>query len=157
MRVLGNDPGLTGALAVIEIVNGMPVLVDITDMPVIGTGAKTRLDVIATADWIAKHAPSMAYVERAQAFPGQGRSSAFVYGRVAGAVEAAVSLCRVPMTLVEAAGWKRKLQLPGKDKEASRARALQLFPQQHALFALKRQHNRAEAALIALANSGSAA
>jgi crossover junction endodeoxyribonuclease RuvC len=156
MKTLGIDPGLTGALAVVETINGVPTLIDATDMPVMGTGAKARLDVIATAAWIVKHAPSMAYIERAQAFPGQGRSSAFTYGRVAGAVEAAVSLCQVPITLVEAAGWKRKLQLPGKDKEAARARALQLFPQQHALLARKRDHNRAEAALIALANSGRA-
>jgi crossover junction endodeoxyribonuclease RuvC len=151
VKILGIDPGLTGALAVVETINGVPTLVDATDMPITGTGAKARLDVIATAAWIANHAPSMAYIERAQAFPGQGRSSTFVYGRVAGAVEAAVSLCRIPMTLVEAAGWKRELRLPGKNKEAARQRALQLFPQQHALFARKRDHNRAEAALIAVA------
>jgi hypothetical protein len=56
------------------------------------------------------------------------------------------------MILVEASGWKRQLHLPGKDKETVRQRALQLFPSQHALLALKRQHGRAEAALIVVAN-----
>src|SRR5262249_32771673 len=102
MKVLGIDPGLTGALAVVETINGVSMLVDIADVPVTGTAAKARVNVIATAAWTTKHAPSLAFVERAQAFPGQGRPSAFVYGRVGGAIEAAVTLCRVPMTLAEA-------------------------------------------------------
>ena len=81
MKVLGIDPGLSGALAIVETVNGVPALVDAIDMPSTGTGAKARVDIIAAAQWIAKHAPSTAYVERAQAFPGQGASSGFSYGR----------------------------------------------------------------------------
>jgi crossover junction endodeoxyribonuclease RuvC len=148
-RILGVDPGLSGALAIVETINGLPVLVDAIDMPSAGSGAKARVDIIAAAEWIAKHAPSMAFVERAQAFPGQGRSSAFSYGRSVGAVETVVAMCSIPMTLVEASGWKHQLHLPGKDKEAARQRALQLFPSQHALLARKR---RAEAALIVVAS-----
>jgi hypothetical protein len=147
-RYLGIDPGLSGALAIVETINGVPMLVDVTDMPATGTGAKARVDVIAAATWISQHAPSTAYIERAQAYPGQGASSGFSYGRAAGAIETVVALCRVPLILVEASGWKRRLHLPGKDKEASRQRALQLFPSQHALLARKRDHGRAEAALI---------
>jgi hypothetical protein len=76
-RYLGIDPGLSGALAVVETINGLPVLVDAIDMPATGSGAKARVDVLAAAEWIAKHAPSMAFVERAQAYPGQGASSGF--------------------------------------------------------------------------------
>ena len=109
-------------------INGLPTLIDAIDMPAAGTGAKARVDIIAAAEWIAKHAPSMAYVERAQAFPGQGASSGFSYGRAAGAIEAAVALCQIPMTLVEASGWKRKLHLPGKDKEAPDSGRCKSFP-----------------------------
>jgi crossover junction endodeoxyribonuclease RuvC len=130
-RYLGIDPGLSGALAIVATVNGLPLLVDAIDMPSTGTGAKARVDVIAAAKWIGKHAPSAAYVERAQAFPGQGASSGFSYGRAVGALEAVVALCAIPMILVEASVWKRQLRLPGKDKEAARQRALQLFPSQH--------------------------
>jgi crossover junction endodeoxyribonuclease RuvC len=151
-RYLGIDPGLSGALAVVETTNGVPVLLDAIDMPTAGTGAKARVDIIAAAGWIVKHAPSMAYVERAQAFPGQGASSGFSYGRAVGAIEAVVALCQIPMTLVEASTWKRRLHLPGKDKKAARQRALQLWPSRHALLALKKWHGRAEAALIAVAN-----
>ena len=151
-RYLGVDPGLSGALAIVETINDVPVLVDAIDTPSTGTGAKARVDIIAAAEWIAKHAPSMAFVERGQAYPGQGASSGFSYGRAVGAIEAVVALCQIPMTLVEASSWKRKLHLPGKDKEAARQRALQLFPSQHALLALKRWHGRAEAALIVVAS-----
>jgi hypothetical protein len=155
-RYLGVDPGLSGALAIIETINSVPVLIDVIDMPSTGTGAKARVDIIAAASWIAKHAPSAAYVERAQAFPGQGVSSGFSYGRAAGALEAVVALCRVPLMLVEASAWKRKLRLPGKDKELARQRALQMFPKQHTLFARRKDHGRAEAALIVIANLESA-
>ena len=151
-RYLGIDPGLSGALAIVETINGLPLLVDTIDMPSIGTGAKARVDVIAAAKWIGKHAPSAAYVERAQAFPGQGASSGFSYGRAVGAIEAVVALCSVPMILVEASAWKRRLHLPGKDKEAGRQRALQLFPSQHDLLGRKRDHGRAEAALLIVAS-----
>jgi Holliday junction resolvasome RuvABC endonuclease subunit len=151
-KYLGIDPGLSGALAIVEVVNGVPVLIDAITIPATGTGAKARADVIAAARWIAKHAPSMAYVERAQAWPGQGASSGFSYGRAVGAVEATVALCQIPMVLVEASVWKRKLRLPGKDKEAARQRALQLFPTQHALLARKKDHGRAEAALLVIAS-----
>jgi Holliday junction resolvasome RuvABC endonuclease subunit len=151
-RYLGIDPGLSGALAIVETINDVPVLVDAIDMPATGTGAKARVDIIAAAEWIAKHAPSMAYVERAQAFPGQGASSGFSYGRAVGAIEAAITLCQIPMILIEASGWKRSLHLPGKDKEAARQRALQLFPSQHVLLARKKDHGRAEAALLVVAS-----
>jgi crossover junction endodeoxyribonuclease RuvC len=151
-RYLGVDPGLSGALAVIETINGIPVLVDVIDMPGIGTGAKARVDVIAAAAWIKQLAPSTAYIERGQAYPKQGGSSGFSYGRAVGAIEAVIALCAIPTIFVEPSAWKRKLHLPGKDKEAARQKALQLFPAQHALLARKRDHGRAESALIAIAH-----
>jgi hypothetical protein len=151
-RYLGVDPGLSGALAIVETINGIPMLVDAIDMPSTGTGAKARVDIIAAASWIAKHAPSMTFVERAQAYPGQGVSSGFSYGRAVGAIEATIALCQIPMTLVEASIWKKRLHLPGKDKEAARQKALQMFPAQHALLARKKDHGRADAALLVVAS-----
>ena len=68
-----------------------------------------------------------------------------------GALEATIQLLEVPMTIVEPTAWKKFHQLRGGDKEASRQRALQLFPAAHALLARRKDHGRAEAALIALA------
>jgi hypothetical protein len=145
---------LSGALAVIETVNGLPTLVDVIDMPVIGKGRKARVDVLAAVDWIRNHAPSACYLERAQAMPRQGSSSGFIYGRSVGAIESAVALCEVPLSIVEPSTWKRSLRFNGGDIEGARQRAIELFPQQHALLARRKDHGRAEAALLVVANLG---
>jgi crossover junction endodeoxyribonuclease RuvC len=153
-RYLGVDCGLSGALAVVETINGIPTLVDVIDMPIIGSGAKARVNVLAVVEWIRRHAPSACYLERAQAMPKQGASSGFIYGRSVGAIESAVMLCEVPLSIVEPSTWKRSLRFNGGDKEGARQRAIELFPQQHAFLARRKDHGRAEAALLVVANLG---
>jgi crossover junction endodeoxyribonuclease RuvC len=152
MNILGVDPGIHGGLAIVSVgANGAaPQLVDAIDIPVIGVGAKERVDPLAIRDWLAPHAPQHAFLERAQAMPKQGASSGFKYGRAVGAIEAVIACCAIPLTIVEPSAWKRHFRLPGKDKEQARQRALQLFPAAHALFARRKDHGRAEAALLAL-------
>ena len=151
MRVLGVDPGISGGLAVVEITDGAaPVLVECIDIPVVGTGAKERVDVAAIRNFIDRHKPIRALIERAQAMPKQGSSSGFKYGRAVGAIEATIALSGIPVTIVEPSVWKRFWKLPGKDKESSRQQALQLFPVAYAALARKKDHGRAEASLIAL-------
>jgi crossover junction endodeoxyribonuclease RuvC len=155
VRILGIDPGVHGGLAVIELNDGAaPQLVDAMDIPTVGTGAKERVDVLALRAWIQTHRPDHAAIERAQAMPKQGASSGFKYGRATGALEAVLACCEVPFELVEPSVWKRARHLHGGDKEGARQLALQMFPAQHAAFARKRDHQRAEAALIALHVSG---
>src|SRR5262249_31888111 len=89
-------------------------------------------------------------IERAQAMPKQGASSGFKYGRATGALEGVLACCEIATTIVEPSVWKKFHQLRGGDKEAARQRALQLFPASHALLARKKDHGRAEAALVAL-------
>jgi crossover junction endodeoxyribonuclease RuvC len=148
--VLGVDPGIHGGLAIVFIDNGAaPQLLDAIDIPVTGVGAKERVDVLAIRNWITQHAPQHALIERAQAMPKQGASSGFKYGRAVGAIEAIITCCAVPLTIVEPSIWKKFHGLRGGDKEAGRQRALQLFPAAHALLARKKDHGRGEAALIA--------
>ena len=152
MKILGVDPGIRGGLAIVRVdADDVPHLVDAIDIPVTGVGAKERVDTIAIREWIAPHALQHACIERAQAMPKQGASSGFKYGRAVGAIEATIECCEIPLTIIEPTAWKKFHQLRGGDKEASRQRALQLFPSAHALLALKKHHGRAEAALIALA------
>jgi Holliday junction resolvasome RuvABC endonuclease subunit len=155
VKVLGVDPGIRGGLAIVEINDGAtPRLVDAIDIPVIGIGAKERVDVLAIRTWIIAHAPQHAIIERAQAMPKQGASSGFKYGRAVGALEAVIACCEISMTIVEPTAWKKFHRLRGSDKEGGRQRALQLFPSAHALLARKKDHGRAEAALIALTIAG---
>jgi crossover junction endodeoxyribonuclease RuvC len=151
-RIVGFDPGaVSGGAAIIEINDGVaPQLVDAIDLPVVGTKAKQRIAVLALRDWILRHKPEHAYIERGQAMPRQGASSGFKYGRGCGAIEAVIQLLEIPMTIVEPSMWKKFHRLPGGDKEGARQRALQLFPSAHALLARKKDHGRAEACLLAL-------
>ena len=58
MRVLGVDPGIRGGLAVVAVEDGAaPRLVEAIDIPVIGTGAKERVDVAAIRNFIDRHKP----------------------------------------------------------------------------------------------------
>jgi crossover junction endodeoxyribonuclease RuvC len=144
MCALGIDPGIRGGLAVVDIgANGVaPWLVGAIDIPVVGIGAKERVDVLAIRDWITQHDPQHALIERAQAMPKQGASSGFKYGRAVGAIEAVIACCAIPLTIVEPAMWKKFHGLRGGDKESGRQRALQLFPAAHELFARKRSRSR---------------
>jgi crossover junction endodeoxyribonuclease RuvC len=154
VKILGVDPGIHGGLAIVEIIDGAaPQLFDAIDIPIAGVSAKERVDAIAIRTWIELYRPQHALVERAQAMPRQGASSDFKYGRAVGAIEAAIACCGIPLTVIEPSMWKKFRGLHGKDKEGGRQRALQLFPGAHALLARKRDHGRAEAALVALAGA----
>jgi crossover junction endodeoxyribonuclease RuvC len=151
MKILGVDPGVHGGLAVVDIVDGAASqIIDIIDIPIAGVKAKERVDVLAIRSFIEMHKPDYAVIERAGVMPRQGISSGFKYGRAVGAIEAVIACCEVPLTIVEPSVWKRFHQLYGAEKEASRQRALMLWPAAHARFARKMDHGRAEAALIAL-------
>jgi len=152
MKILGIDGGIRGGLALVDIINGAaPQLLDAIDIPTAGLGAKERVDAIAIRKWIETHQPDHAVIERAQAMPKQGASSGFKYGKSVGAIEAVIACCEIPMVVIEPTAWKKFHGLRGSEKEASRQRALMLFPSAHALFARKMDHGRAEAVLIALA------
>ena len=150
-RVLGVDPGVKGGLAVIEITDGAaPMLIAAIDVPVMGVGAKEQVDAVAIETFIGDYRPQQAFIERGQAMPRQGASSGFKYGRATGTIEGVILTCKIPLTIIEPAQWKRFHGLKGPDKENSRQKALQLFPAAHAALARRKDHGRAEAALIAL-------
>jgi Holliday junction resolvasome RuvABC endonuclease subunit len=151
MKILGIDPGVRGGLAIVAFNDGAaPQLVDAIDVPAVGVKAKERVDVIALQQWLLQHGPAQAAVERAQSMPKQGSSSGFKYGRATGAIETVVALCGIPIEIAEASGWKRHFHLHGGDKEGARQHAMQLFPAAHHLLARRKDHNRAEAMLIAV-------
>jgi crossover junction endodeoxyribonuclease RuvC len=150
LKFLGIDPGIRGGLSIVGLLADGPRILDAIDVPVIGSGAKERVDVIALQHWLRTHGPQHAFIERAQAMPKQGASSGFKYGRSVGAIEAVIAANNIPLEIVEPSLWKRALHLRGGDKEGARQYALQLFPHAHHLLSRKKDHQRAEAMLIAL-------
>jgi crossover junction endodeoxyribonuclease RuvC len=147
--VLGVDVGLAGACAVVGLEANGPHVIAVTDMPVVGVGARRRVDAIALQEWLLETGPNHAIVEAAQAFPRQGTASIFRYGRAAGVAEGVIAACGISIEYVSPAQWKRAFHLSA-DKEASRALAIARFPSAHEFFQRKRDHGAAEACLLAL-------
>jgi crossover junction endodeoxyribonuclease RuvC len=143
--ILGVDPGLTGALALCR--DGQWVLLD---MPIAGDAKHYDINGPELCRWLREQKPDHAFIEYAAARPGQGVTSMFRFGCTYGALKMALAACGVPYTIIAPAKWKPAVGvLKGADKEASRLRALQLFPDQTANLQRKKDHARADAMLLA--------
>ena len=167
MKAIGVDPGKSGALALVERVNGLSVLREAIDIPLMGSGPTEEVDALEIIRWIVATKADHAFVEKVHAQPamrggerhGMGASSAFRFGASFGALKACVVGCRVPMTLVTPQAWKKHYSLPGvsvdpQAKERARALAIARFPAAAELLRRKKDHQRGEAALIALYGLG---
>ncbi len=111
-------------------------------------GTRQEYDLPGLVALLGPYAGSQAHVtlEESQAMPGQGVRSMFMIGVGFGVWLALLAALALPSTRVRPAIWKRALGL-GKDKEASRLRAMQLFP--GADLRRQKDHGRAEALLLA--------
>jgi len=148
-RVIGIDCGLSGAIACLE--DGK--LVEIYDMPtmVIETNKKAKRQVSAhiLADIISNYKPDIAYVEKPASRPGQSVVAMFGFGRSLGVVEGVLAALNIPVTYVAPATWTKQMGKPA-GKDASRHRAMELFPDHQDQFKRVKDDGRAEAALIAV-------
>lgn len=140
--VMGIDPGLSGAIAFIF--ESDPHRIAVEDMPVVDGNVSAPI----LAQTIRKFAPSYAVIEHVNAMPKQGVSSTFNFGKAFGQVIGVGGALNIPLHFVTATKWKRRFHLSA-DKEEARAMALRLFPACATSFARKKDHGRAEAALIA--------
>jgi crossover junction endodeoxyribonuclease RuvC len=141
--IVGIDPGLSGALAFIF--QDEPNRVAIEDMPV----ADGDICAPLLSGLIRKYAPSYAVIEFVASMPGQGVASTFKFGKSYGQAIGVLGSHNVPLHYVTPKKWKQRFNLLKTDKEASRNKALQLFPACAESFRYVKHHNRADAALIA--------
>jgi crossover junction endodeoxyribonuclease RuvC len=146
MRTLGIDPGATGALVLLE--NLLPI--EWTAMPTLKIGTATRVNAPALADWIASCCCEHVYVEQVHAMPGQGVTSMFNFGHSCGTVMGVLGAMGIPHTMITPQAWKKASGLVGTDKDAARARAIQLWPKWRDLDKKGKGQALADAALIAL-------
>ena len=153
MRVVGIDPGATGALAFLTVTDGLVVELACLDMPTLKIGKRSHLDGYALAREIdsvgAGDALAAAIIEQGGVRPENGRVGAATFWLGLGEVRGVLAAHFIPIETVAASSWKRSMRVVG-DKDASRIRASALFPRWSAQWARAKDHNRAEAALIAL-------
>lgn len=146
MLALGVDPGLGGAVAILDS-DGMLELV--ADLPVIRDRSLAWIDGGALQSMLLeaiRGRPCRAIVERVSSSPQQGVASAFTFGIGFGSILATIQTLRLPLELVTPTQWKAALGL-NKDKRASLDKARLLFPT--AELHLAKHDGRAEALLIA--------
>lgn len=148
--LIGIDPGMTGAIALLD--GDQALLVD--DLPATDSGRSKSLCAPLLADLMRNYIEQAGgrptvILERVAARPGQGVSSMFSFGRSYGIVEGVIGSLGLPLSRVTPQSWKRKAKLLGKEKDASRALAIELFPEVANRLSRKKDCGRAEAILIA--------
>jgi crossover junction endodeoxyribonuclease RuvC len=157
--IIGVDPGIDGAIAVLD--SEHDVLVNVFDMPVVEDGPKGRRRVnpqlmktlfLTSSPTFSQ--PDVAVIERVGVRPGEGAVGAFSFGRSMGVIEGVLAGIGIPVRFITPQEWKKRLRFPPKaDKEFSRGRAIETWPSMADLFRYKKDSDRAEACLIALAGS----
>jgi crossover junction endodeoxyribonuclease RuvC len=147
----GADVGLSGALAFID--TATPSTVETFDLPVhllSRDGKKKReLDASGLLAILTSRRIGHAFIEQQNALPGQGLSSTFALAKCYGIVIGLIVASGIPYTLVAPIRWKKAMGV-SRDKDASRARASQLLPASALQWRFKKDHGKAESALIAL-------
>ena len=145
-RILGIDPGLTGGVALLDA--SQLAYVEVYDMPAV----HKSVDPAALAALIRDLRPDLAVIEEVGPQPRDGVKQAFSFGQSYATARVACLMLNVAVHLVPPQAWKAYFRLRGgpDGKELGRALALRRFPACAKSFDLKKHHNRAEAALLAL-------
>ena len=149
MRRIGIDPGISGAIVVLD----FDEPVEWSLMPTMKIGSQNRVNAVALAAMIRGYAqsyqPVVAFVEQVGARPNQGVSSMFSFGHSAGLVAGVLGAFEIPTTYVTPQSWKKREGLSNTDKDAARSRAIQIWPSWRALDKKIAGQALADAALIA--------
>ena len=147
MILMSIDPGLSGAIAVFI----DDVLIDIVDTPTHeltrNNKTKRQISASALAGIFTQHHPDHVVVEKVTAMPGNGATSMFSFGRSFGVIEGILAAYNIPATYVMPSVWTKGIGR-GLGKDASRARACELYPSHQQKFARVKDDGRADAVLI---------
>ena len=151
MKIIGIDPGLSGGIAFLE---NNKVLC-IFDMPVMSEGKKNKrqLNSAQLVNLIKENIKSdkevAVIVEQVNAMPGQGVTSMFNFGQSFGILKGICSAMRLPVYFIRPAKWKKYFGLINSEKDASRTKAIEMFPNFSSQLSKKKDSNKADAILIA--------
>ncbi len=153
MYIIGIDPGISGAISFYE--DGK--ILDVIDMPSMAEGKKNKRQVNGAQIYneikkrikIVQKGKVCVVIEQVSAMPGQGVTSMFNFGQSFGVIKGICAAMQLPMHLVRPAKWKKYFNLLKTEKEASRTKAIEIFPQISHMLSKKKDVNKADAILIA--------
>ena len=151
MKIIGIDPGLSGAIAVLE--NNK--VLNIFDIPVMSEGKKNKrqlnsaLMVNLLKENIIDNEDVAIVVEQVNAMPGQGVTSMFNFGQTFGAIKGICAALELPIYFVRPSKWKKHFELINSSKDASRTKAIEMYPKLSNQLSKKKDVNKSDAILIA--------
>ena len=151
MKIIGIDPGLSGAIAILE--NNK--VLNIFDMPVMSEGKKNKrqLNSAQLVKIIKRNILNskevVVVVEQVNAMPGQGVTSMFNFGQTFGAIKGIAAALELPIFFVRPAKWKKHFELINSSKDASRTKAIEMYPALSDQLSKKKDVNKSDAILIA--------
>jgi crossover junction endodeoxyribonuclease RuvC len=153
MLIIGIDPGISGSICFLE--DG--IIKDAIEMPTMIEGKKNKKQVNGSQIFNEISLRIKTYekknikvvVEQVSAMPGQGVTSMFNFGQSFGILKGICSAMQLPIYFVRPAKWKKYFNLINSEKDASRTRAIEIFPYFSSNLSKKKDSNKADAILIA--------
>ena len=153
MLIIGIDPGISGSICFFE--NGK--IQDVIEMPTMTDGKKNKKQVNGSQIYNEISSRIINYdkkdvkviIEQVSAMPGQGVTSMFNFGQSFGILKGICSAMQLSMYFVRPAKWKKYFNLINSEKDASRTRAIEIFPYFSSNLSKKKDTNKADAILIA--------
>ena len=153
MLIIGIDPGISGSICFFE--DGK--ILEVIEMPVMTDGKKNKKQVNGAQIYNEfskrinkkKDDEVRVVIEQVSAMPGQGVTSMFNFGQSFGILKGICSAMQLPMFFVRPAKWKKYFNLINSQKDASRTRAIEIFPYFSTQLSRKKDSNKADAILIA--------
>ena len=153
MLIIGIDPGISGSICFLD--NGK--ILDVIEMPIMTDGKKNKKQVNGSQVYneITKRIKQFeknqirVVIEHVSAMPGQGVTSMFNFGQSFGILKGICTAMQLPMYFVRPTKWKKYFNLLNSEKDASRTRAIEIFPYFSSQLSKKKDSNKADAILIA--------
>ena len=153
MLIIAIDPGISGAICFFE--NGE--VKDVLEMPTMAEGKKNKRQVNGHQMYNELSYRIKKYniqninvvVEQVSAMPGQGVTSMFNFGQSFGIIKGICAAMQLPIFFVRPTKWKKHFELINTQKDASRTKAIEMFPKISSILSKKKDSNKADAILIA--------